>query len=738
MNKTQNEQQQKHHRSNTVTSSSKIPQLLNTKNNTYTNILPLKRNNITVFLKQERSKIPKLHSVQSTASIENSPAVTTNNNTRRHTTMFHSIVNGNTATTDDNLISYKPLHRRTTLSFGYHSNNDNNNNNSNSNNNNQQVTAENDHIAKFNRKLSLGPSGRSTQKISFYSDPQVIEEMTNKQRKLLKNMSIYKKTINEIDEEIEVLQKETIPNLKYTINKKATLINKLRSDIDAIDLKIQDLHKKKNSLVLNNELKLENMKLENDIKLQNMENEFFEKFNDYKRNIIEESQERLRVYKLEKLQECELNTQSEELNELLLKRKNALKALQLENLDKISKLRGDLTHRFENFKITENEPINALLRERDERLNVNYDRLEHKKRELLEQIEIKNGLKLKLQDDLVILQKTLKNLQNNQDLKQNLENLKKNDYKILSEKLRIRGEQVSDLEHAYNSTFDRMEQEQKHRRELENSIDELSGCKVRNFARISRKIGANLKINYMDKEIVVRGDAANKLIFNRIFPMDLVTQDEIFNDECEIFFKDCFSNKTSFSIYNMYEVNDDFEDRYLMRSSFMKSLQRYVSDTDGFDQAQCVIVNDNNNSSKNNDLTSLDVLNPASTDNISISLLPSGNGENNKISIELNSSVIKNNWDALIRDLDILKDFEYYKEYLTDGILILNIKCANKMEIFYIEQQQLNLLHLHEKNDSINHMNSDKNDFTNKLFRKIIEETKPVLITNVYNGSKLL
>ena len=62
----------------------------------------------------------------------------------------------------------------------------------------------------------------------YYGDPSVIEEVKKRERKVLKDISTFKRQIAEIEDEIDRLTKKVIPQLKYDLNKKSLVFKNLK------------------------------------------------------------------------------------------------------------------------------------------------------------------------------------------------------------------------------------------------------------------------------------------------------------------------------------------------------------------------------------------------------------------------------------------------------------------------------------------------------------------------------
>lgn len=177
-----------------------------------------------------------------------------------------------------------------------------------------------------------------------YNDPAVLERISDRDKKIMSELNQVHRAHTKASRELLALKEEVIPNLKYEISKKMTIMDKLTRDLKEIDDAISKVKKANTETQINNDEKLKNLQLEQKVSITNLRNEHFEDQQAHEKLLRQDFEE----YKTAKMKEIkDLKCQdSKELQTLKLNNQTLIKDIEIKKQDENYKLEA-LQHEFE-------------------------------------------------------------------------------------------------------------------------------------------------------------------------------------------------------------------------------------------------------------------------------------------------------------------------------------------------------------------------------------------------------
>lgn len=409
----------------------------------------------------------------------------------------------------------------------------------------------------------------------FYGDPTVIEEVKKRERKVLKDIHISSNQIKEVDAELENLNNNIIPQLKYDLNKKSNIFRHMKQDTLSMQEQLYQLNNDCDLKKKNHELMLNNLSLNHSVNMQDMMNYWHQKISE-KRHDWE--------LKIQKLKQTEPDPAV--LNDIKMlkaekqEREKTLQELKNANESELQDHENKLKIEFEQFKQEKKKPLAKSISE-NKKLNSELNELIEKKKSLLRKIDDKINEENSLREAIKERNLALKALDDSiEPIEHELNHLQ---LKFRSEKEITDAikSQAKLAETEYTKQYDRMEQEQLQRRILENTIDDLDGH-IRCFAYINCNDHDEYEVDYMNKCIIGDHDT---FYFNRVLPRDLVSPLALFSSECFTFIDSSLKGGKS---CNIISINDD------LRKQFLETIQQKYPNLKIL--VQMVVLNDDDSS----------------------------------------------------------------------------------------------------------------------------------------------
>lgn len=392
----------------------------------------------------------------------------------------------------------------------------------------------------------------------YYGDPNVIEEVKKRERKIMKDINHFRKSISEIEGEALLINDRVLPELKYNISKKSTFVSELRKEliqlITELDSKSSecDLHRK------NGELCIGNLQLRHSVEAQKVKNELdivmTNKRAEWEKKLLEIENYKPSVHMIEEIDALKIQR---------LEKQTELDRLQAKNREKCKEYEETLSKQFAEFVSEKEKPLIELRSKRDqlaakrERL---YETVRLLKDDVNECVNTKEITKRKIEEirsEIELLK------EENAPLEQSLSQLT-TEYQLAESKTDEFRALAHTAEARYNLEFDKMEEEQVRRRKLENSIDELRG-KIRCFAYVANDSLCN--VDYATKEITLDGKL---YYFNRVIPRELVSESDLFSQECQAYIERCLKTHTNCNIISISNNNKT------LRNAFVRFITNYV------------------------------------------------------------------------------------------------------------------------------------------------------------------
>ncbi|SCU78313.1 LANO_0A02696g1_1 [Lachancea nothofagi CBS 11611] len=431
--------------------------------------------------------------------------------------------------------------------------------------------------AKTNRsKLTMSsivadPNARLMNRY-YYGDPNVIEEVKKRERKIARDIQHFRKSIAEIDTETKLVRERNLPDLRYENSKKSALCNELRKDLIQLTTDLDEKDKDCDVLKSNWELEAQHTQLEHKVKLQEVQNELDKD----KRDLISEWETKLREIENHK-PDPEALRDLERYQEEKLQLEKELRSLSIENADSCRQRSRELEAGLEEFWAKKKEPLRELRTKKDE-LQSEITELKNEAVSIESQIDLTtencNQLMLQISEIKSLLAECSEHENQLMDAKNKAE-LTYLETKFVTDEIQTKALEV---ELRYNGEFDKMEKEQTRRRTMENSIDELKGT-VRCFAFIGEDVPDASVIDYSHKKISVEDTVPCS--FSRIIPRKLVSEGDLIGQECRAFFEVCVAKRLNFNVVSLPTgrqslLRDKFLN-YLIEKGKFKLKAQYVA-----------------------------------------------------------------------------------------------------------------------------------------------------------------
>lgn len=417
----------------------------------------------------------------------------------------------------------------------------------------------------------------------FYGDPNVIEEVKRRERKVLTDINYLKKELQNVQDESHKLNEKIIPALKYELNKKSQIFRTLRQETLSLQENLYTLNNSCDNERQKNELVAGNLGLKHSLNLQDKTNHWEKVISDKKQYWESE------LLKIRQKGPDSLVLQ--ELHDLKLEKDE--KVTKIENLMEQNRMASDsfdneLREKFVEFKKLKEAPLEQL-NVKSEALNAELLELNLKEEEIQATInEYRNEGEILAKKIEEIEIKIKENQACTNPTEVDLHNLQKAyaDEKAQTDRVKI---QATAAEREYHRHYEKMEQEQIQRSILENTIDELTGV-LRCYAYVDEENfeGEGIQVDFASRSIVVGNESH---YFNRVLPKSLLCPQDLFSKECFLFVESCLKHDKNCTIISM---NGD------LRIHFLNMVQTKFNDCRV--DVQMVVLSDND--------TSKDILNP--------------------------------------------------------------------------------------------------------------------------------
>ncbi|AET37881.1 Cik1p Ecym_2129 [Eremothecium cymbalariae DBVPG len=439
--------------------------------------------------------------------------------------------------------------------------------------------------AVFNSNVN-NPNTRLMNKY-YYGDPRVIEEVKRRERKVLKDIHHFKKSIEEIEQDMKTMQGETIPGLRYELGKKATLYKDLRVETTHMTTRLDMLNNKCEVIRANNELALNNLTLQQQLEVQNLEAEL-----DQKINAVREEWE-LKLLSLEKFKPDEALVK--EIEHLKIERNQLQKKwneIHSMNEEKRKNHEKKLEKALQEFKDKKSMFLGQLMTKQSVLLKEKQE-WELQVKEMHNTLEEQKQEKEKLRQEIQTLEFELKSHELSiQPLSTKLHKLEEQLDLNRSETADVK-QQAIQSEAEYNALYDKMEEAQISRRRIENTIEELHG-KIRCYAYVD-DTAISYSVNYASKTI--KTGESRQYSFNRVIPKEIMPLQDLFRQECQAYMDMCLQNHSNSSIISLQH-----EKNPLIHEIIITWILEQKHDHVDF---QCVLLSENSPSS---DMLASDVL----------------------------------------------------------------------------------------------------------------------------------
>ncbi|KAL3230834.1 Spindle pole body-associated protein VIK1 [Nakaseomyces bracarensis] len=361
---------------------------------------------------------------------------------------------------------------------------------------------------------------------------------------LIRENEKYVRTDKNLQIKIDKYQKKDIPNIKYEIQKRLSLIDQLDKSASNINESFEKIEKIKSYFAdecLSEINKLKTAHMEEIDKTESKLNSTIKETEDAWLSKIEE---------LENMQpEEELLEDITRLKNDLEKKKGDLESQYSDHKHQIDQYKNDLYIKLTEFKTEKSKSLEKVIEEQHELVNVR-DTFERKKKELEEKLKnVKgecdqsydtiSGIKGKLADIEKILS----------PLESEFWEIGKDYITIENEIAQMKADAVNH-EQTYNEVYDSLDNELNRRRRLLNSITELKG-NSRLFANIVEdKISEKLVVNYTDESIKdMKQNSIYK--FTKLIRSYSHQNKNPFKEDLKIYLDFCLKRKENFNLISV-------------------------------------------------------------------------------------------------------------------------------------------------------------------------------------------
>ncbi|SCV03892.1 LAME_0H14070g1_1 [Lachancea meyersii CBS 8951] len=423
----------------------------------------------------------------------------------------------------------------------------------------------------------------------YYGDPNVIEEVKKRERKIARDIQHFRKSIAEIDTEAKHLRERDLPDLRYEMSKKNAVLNELRKDLIQVTADLDEKANDYESLKANGQLELQHAQLKHQVALQEVQNELDHKISTFKA----EWENKLREME-NYTPDPEILAEIEGLRRQKLERENQIRQLNLGNEQACQRKKEELAAELEQQLVRKQDTLNEL--------RTKNESAEHDKAVLENEVKSVTSQFAQYEDRCTQLMHQISEINSLvtdclEDRSQSVNATKNAEAIYLESKAATESVQIEalEVEARYNREYDNMEKEQKRRRVMENSIDELRG-RIRCFAFVGDEGSEESTIDYSCKTVSVK--RSEPCLFNRIVPRKLVSEKELISQECEPFFRMCMDKQLNFNVMSSPTGKQlllrETLLEYLIESGNKKLITQYVSLGEGAESRDLFLQADKN------------------------------------------------------------------------------------------------------------------------------------------------
>lgn len=423
----------------------------------------------------------------------------------------------------------------------------------------EDVTNTNSESHALRSKMSAvaDPNTRLMNKY-YYGDPNVIEAVKVRERKIARDIQHFRKSIAEIDAETKLIRESELPNLKYDMSKKTAICNDLRKDLLQLTADLDEKNGECELQASNWELAMQHVQLQHEVNLQEAKNELDQKLNSTKESW------QAKVREMERYQpDSGIIEEIEDLKSQKLHEESILKTLHVNNAEACESRDKELDQEFCKFVADKEMPLKEL-RDKHQAQKLNYERLTHETTTIDLEIKKCTDECSRISEQIVNLEALISECMSQQEILTDKKANAEAQYKSTALDTDKVQQKALVVEARYEDQFNRMEREQQRRRKLENSIDELRG-KIRCFAYIGENVPDSCEVDYALKKIHM--EDAPGCVFNRIIPQKLVSENVLIKQECEAYLEMCISAQQNCNI-----ISTSTARRESLRDSFLSYL----------------------------------------------------------------------------------------------------------------------------------------------------------------------
>ncbi|KAL6942542.1 hypothetical protein ACO0QE_003721 [Hanseniaspora vineae] len=312
-----------------------------------------------------------------------------------------------------------------------------------------------------------------------YNDPDVLERISDRDKKVITELHQVQKAHTKANRELLALKEEVVPNLKYEISKKMTVMDKLTRDLKEINDVISKVTKNNAELQKNNDERLKNLQLEQKVALTNLRNEHFENQQAHEK-LLRQDFEEYRCSKLKEIKALKCQ-ESKELQDLKLNNAKLKKDIEVKKQAEATKLEA-LRHDFEtqvgvlrDTNATEIDDLKQL--QQSEYISKLAD-IKNKialKRESID--DVKKPRIQELEFKISQLKANLQMLNSNKDINLKLQKLISEEYKPRMSSVESLEVSLSNLKMQKEALKQTLQKEQSHTGSLQDCIDKIKSSR---------------------------------------------------------------------------------------------------------------------------------------------------------------------------------------------------------------------------------------------------------------------
>ncbi|SCU83133.1 LAMI_0C02124g1_1 [Lachancea mirantina] len=390
----------------------------------------------------------------------------------------------------------------------------------------------------------------------YYGDPSVIEEVKKRERKAIKDIQHFRRSIAAIESETKLIIQQELPAIAYAISKRTVLQQELRKELLQLTTKLDVKTGECELMRKEAEMGTENLRLQLSVKLQE------------EQNIVNKKLHAEKLSWETKVRACEnakpdpeILSEIEQLNREKDVQDRTLDELKCHNEKRCTEFTRQLSQEFEKFIQQKEEPLQEIHQTHASLSNRAFQ-LRSKMEDMDKAIKERNLEEKQICDHINSIREKLQEQEaRNRQLRQKLTESQK-EHDLVSSATDEVQKRAQLSEAHYNIQFDKMESEQTRRRKLEYLIDNMRD-KIRCFAYVDKDLLKNYNIDYSTKEISNEQDQAYR--FSRIIPRGLVSEEDLLRSECQVFIENCLAKKSHCSFISLPNTSKD-----KFRDSFVK------------------------------------------------------------------------------------------------------------------------------------------------------------------------